>query len=58
MPTREMLVGTLEKLEGVENLVVLVEDAEGVWIMHEGSTALERINWMLDRAKLMIHRAD
>jgi hypothetical protein len=58
MPTREMLVGTLEKLEGVENLVVLVEDAEGVWLMHEGNTALERINWMLDRAKLTIHRAD
>lgn len=57
MPTRAMLVGTLEKLEGAENIVVLVEDSAGVWIMHEGDTSLERINWMLDRAKLTIHEA-
>jgi len=50
-----MLVGTLEKLEGVENIMVIVEDAEGVWLMHEGDTALERLNWMLDRVKLVIH---
>ncbi len=55
MPTRAMLVGTLEKLEGVENIMVIVEDAEGVWLMHEGDTALERLNWMLDRVKLVIH---
>ena len=58
LPTREMLIGTLQKLEGVENVVVLVEDAEGVWVMQEGDVAVERINWMLDRAKLMIHRVD
>jgi len=58
LPTREMLIGTLQKLEGVENVVVLVEDAEGVWVMQEGDVPLERINWMLDRAKLMIHKAD
>jgi hypothetical protein len=57
LPTREMLVGTLEKLEAVENIVVLVEDGDGVWIMHVGDTPLERINWMLDRAKLTIHEA-
>ena len=55
MPTREMLIGTLEKLEGVENLVVIVEDESGCWIMHEGDTTLERLNWMLDRAKMMVH---
>jgi hypothetical protein len=55
MPTREMLVGTLQKLEGVENVLVVVEDAEGVWLMHEGDTTLESLNWMLDRAKITIH---
>ena len=50
-----MLVGTLEKLEGVENLLVVVEDESGCWIMHEGGTTLERLNWMIDRAKLMVH---
>jgi hypothetical protein len=55
MPTREMLIGTLEKLEGVQNLLVIVEDDEGCWIMHEGGTTAERLNWMLDRAKFMVH---
>jgi len=57
MPTREMLVGTLEKLEGIKNLLAVVEDESGIWIMHEGETTLERINWMLDRAKITIHEA-
>lgn len=48
MPTREMLIGTLEKLEGLKNVLVVLEDEEGVWIMHEGGTTLERLNWMLD----------
>lgn len=55
MPTREMLVGTLEKLDGVKNILVVVEDEEGCWIMHESDTTLERLNWMLDRAKRMVH---
>ena len=55
MPTRAMLVGTLEKLEDVQNLLVVVEDEAGIWIMHEGDTTLERLNWMLDRAKITIH---
>jgi hypothetical protein len=55
MPTRAMLIGTLEKLEGVQNLLVIVEDEEGCWIMHESDTTLERLNWMIDRAKFMVH---
>jgi hypothetical protein len=55
MPTREMLVGTLQKLEGVKNILVVVEDEEGCWIMHEKDTTLERLNWMIDRAKRMVH---
>jgi hypothetical protein len=55
MPTREMLVGTLQQLSDVQNVMVVVEDAEGVWLMHEGDTTAERLNWMLDRAKFLIH---
>ena len=55
MPTREMLIGTLQQLEGVQNILVIVEDDEGCWIMHEKDTTLERLNWMIDRAKRMIH---
>lgn len=55
MPTREMLIGTLEKLEGVKNVLVIVEDEVGCWVMHENDTTAERLNWMIDRAKLMIH---
>ncbi len=55
MPTREMLIGTLQKLEGVKTLLVIVEDEEGIWIMHERDTTLERLNWMVDRAKQLLH---
>ena len=56
MPTREMLIGTLQQLEGVQNILVVVEDDEGCWIMHEKDITLERLNWMVDRAKRMIHK--
>lgn len=55
MPTREMLIGTLAKLENVENILVIIEDDEGIWIMQDNHTTLERMNWMLDRAKRMVH---
>lgn len=55
IPTREMLIGTLEKLEDVQSILVIVEDAEGCWIMQEADITLERMNWMVDRAKMMIH---
>lgn len=55
MPTREMLIGTLQKLENVQNILVIVEDDTGVWILMEDNTTSERINWMLDRAKRIIH---
>jgi hypothetical protein len=55
MPTREMLIGTLSKLQDVQHIVVLVEDDAGVWMMHECDLTLERINWMLDRGKVLIH---
>lgn len=55
MPTREMLIGTLAKLENVENILVIIEDDEGIWIMQDNHTTLECMNWMLDRAKRMVH---
>lgn len=55
MPTLEMLIGTLEKLEDIQTIVVIVEDDEGVWTMLIEGTTRERINWMLDRAKIMLH---
>lgn len=55
--SREMLLGTIAKLDDVENMVVLVLDEEGIWLLHDGATS-ERINWMLDRGKLNLHEAD
>lgn len=53
--TKEMLIGTLEKLENVLDIVVLVNDDEGIWTMLINGTSNERINWMLDRAKILLH---
>ena len=55
MPMREMLIGTLAKLENVENILVIIEDDEGIWIMQDNHTTFECMNWMLDRAKRMVH---
>jgi hypothetical protein len=51
LPTRAMLIGTLQKLENIQNILVIVEDDEGCWVMVEDGTTAERMNWMLDRAK-------
>lgn len=56
--SREELLGTVAKLEGVENIVVLIEDEAGIWLMVVDGTTHERINWILDRAKFLLHRAD
>lgn len=55
IPTREMLIGTLQQLDGLQNVLVIVEDAAGVLMLHETSATSERLNWMLDRAKFMLH---
>jgi hypothetical protein len=52
---REMMINTISQLENTKTIVVLVEDDEGVWTMFEEGATLERINWMLDRAKVMLH---
>ena len=49
------LIGVLEKLENIENILVIVQDDEGCWVMHVGDTPAERLEWMVDRAKRLIH---
>lgn len=49
------LLGTVARMEGVENVVVIVNDADGVVSMTVDGTTAERMNWMLDRAKLRLH---
>lgn len=56
--TVEEMAGLLCKLEGVENVVLIIEDSEGITTMVVDGTTAERMNWMLDRAKFLLHRAD
>lgn len=55
-------VHTLDEICGVikqvpiENIVVLIEDDDGLWTMVLDGTTAERVNWMLDRAKVLLHR--
>lgn len=51
----EDLLSIVLKLENVEDVVVLINDAEGVWSMSVDGTSNERINWMLDRVKALLH---
>jgi Cu2+-containing amine oxidase len=55
--TLDELLGTLRQLEKVENVVCVVEDDTGIWTLHLDHATRERINWMLDRAKIMLHEA-
>jgi hypothetical protein len=56
--TKKELFGAIDNLENVENIVVLINDDTGVWMMTVNGTTAERMNWMLDRAKLLLHKAD
>lgn len=53
------MAGALENIEGLESVVVLIEDGDGVWLMPvcfaDKEPTHERINWMVDRAKLLLH---
>lgn len=46
------------KLLDFENVVVIVNDADGVEMMTLEGTTAERVNWLLDRAKLLLHKAN
>jgi hypothetical protein len=55
--TKEELFGILAQID-FENIVVLIEDHSDMWSMALDGTTAERMNWMLDRAKFLLHRAD
>lgn len=52
------LCGVISQCDGLEHIVVLIEDGDGTWAMTLDGATAERMNWMLDRGKLLVHRAD
>lgn len=56
--TVDELLGATRQME-IQTVLVIVEDLNGdiTTLTLDGATT-ERINWMLDRAKLLLHRAD
>lgn len=59
--TLDDMCGALKGVDDLETLFVVFEDATGVCLMplevNGREPTSERINWMLDRAKLLLHRA-
>lgn len=53
--TLDELLGAVRQFVEVLHIVVIVEDGEGVSIMTIDGTTAERMNWVLDRAKRMLH---
>jgi hypothetical protein len=49
------LFGAVRQMSGVQHVVVIVEDEEGTTTMTVDGTTAERMNWMLDRAKYLLH---
>lgn len=56
--TLDELLGAIQQFSGIEHVVVIVEDGDGVTTMTIDGTTAERMNWMLDRAKFLLHRSD
>lgn len=56
--TIEEMFGAIKQLDNVDDIVVLINDDSGIWIMTVDGSTSERINWMIDRAKLLLHKAD
>ena len=54
--TLDELLGAIRQFVGIEHVVVIVEDADGITSMTIDGTTRERMNWMLDRAKFLLHR--
>lgn len=54
----EELFGAVAQMDGVESVVVVVHDADGCTTLTIDGTTAERMNWMLDRAKHLLHRSD
>jgi hypothetical protein len=55
--TKAELLGILAQID-FRSIVVLIEEGDGVMSMTIDGTTAERMNWMLDRAKLRLHCAD
>ena len=55
--TKDELLGAVAQID-FQNIVVIIEDAESLVTMTLDGTTSERMNWMLDRAKFLLHRAD
>lgn len=49
------MLGMIKQLPNVLNIVCIIEDEDGVTTMTVDGTTAERMNWMLDRAKLLLH---
>lgn len=50
------MLGMVRQFEDLQNIVVIMEDSDGVTTMVLDGTTAERMNWMLDRAKHHLHR--
>lgn len=55
--TMDELLGLVAQLP-IRNIVIMIEDDEGVMSLTLDGTTSERMNWMLDRAKFLLHKAD
>ena len=55
--TKEELIGVVAQLD-FQNIIIIIEDDDGIVTMTLDGTTSERMNWMLDRAKLRLHQAD
>lgn len=53
--TLDELFGAVRQMTGVQHVVVIVEDEEGTTTMTVDGTTAERMNWLLDRAKFLLH---
>jgi hypothetical protein len=56
--TLDEMLGMIRQVEDLQNIVVILEDSDGVTTMTIDGTTAERMNWMLDRANLLLHRED
>lgn len=56
--TLDEMLGTVRQFEDLQNIIVILEDSDGVTTLALDGTTAERMNWMLDRAKFLLHKAD
>jgi hypothetical protein len=52
------LCGVIRQMPVLNIVVVIETEDQEVLSMTVNGTTAERMNWMLDRAKLLLHRAD